>query len=71
MKIEVKNEDHWHELRAKHIGGSEVASIFGRSSYETPWQLWQRKAGNLNEPFDEKFTRAGRYFESGHCPVGG
>lgn len=64
MKIEIKNEDHWHELRAKHVGGSEVASIFGRSSYETPWQLWQRKAGNLNEPFDEKFTRAGRYFES-------
>lgn len=64
MKIEIKDESHWHELRAKSIGGSEVAALYGRSSYQTPWQLWQTKAGNLNAPFDDTYTRAGHYFES-------
>lgn len=64
MKITITDESHWHELRAKNIGGSEVAALFGRSTYQTPWQLWQTKAGNLDMPFDDTFTRAGQYFES-------
>ncbi|MDF1625624.1 MAG: hypothetical protein P1U84_05005 [Parvibaculaceae bacterium] len=26
--VKVDSEDHWHELRAKHVGGSEIASLF-------------------------------------------
>ncbi len=26
--VNVENEEHWHALRAKHIGGSEIASLF-------------------------------------------
>jgi putative phage-type endonuclease len=65
MKITITNESHWHELRAKHIGGSEVAALFGRSPYTTPWQLWMEKAGKLERPFDERWTRAGKFFEAG------
>jgi putative phage-type endonuclease len=65
MKIIIKNEAHWHELRAKNVGGSEVAALFGRSPYTTPWQMWMSKAGKLDRPFDETFTRAGKFFEAG------
>lgn len=65
MKHTINNESHWHELRAKHIGGSEVAALFGRSPYTTPWQLWMEKAGKLDRPFDERWTRAGKFFEAG------
>lgn len=65
MKHIVENESHWHELRAKNIGGSEVSALFGRSPYTTPWQLWMQKAGKLDRPFDETYTRAGKFFESG------
>jgi putative phage-type endonuclease len=65
MKHTITNESHWHELRAKHIGGSEVAALFGRSPYSTPWQMWMQKAGKLERPFDETYTRAGKFFEAG------
>lgn len=65
MKIRIENDDHWHELRAKHIGGSEVSALYGRSPYTTPWQLWMEKAGKLKRPFDERYTRAGKFFEAG------
>jgi len=26
--VNVESEEHWHELRAKHVGGSEIASLF-------------------------------------------
>lgn len=26
--VAVKDETHWHDLRSKHIGGSEIASLF-------------------------------------------
>ena len=64
MKHEIKSEAHWHELRAKHVGGSEVAALFGRSPYSTPWQMWMEKAGKLDRPFDERWTRAGKFFEA-------
>jgi putative phage-type endonuclease len=64
-RIAIRDEAHWHSLRSHHIGGSEVAALFGRSPYTTPWQLWQTKAGRLNMPFNDKFTRAGKFFEDG------
>jgi len=45
-----RDEAHWHELRAKHIGGSEVAALFGLSSFMTPFELWHIKKGNVEGP---------------------
>jgi len=47
--IQIQSDEHWHELRARNIGGSEVAALFGLSSYLTRFELWHRKAGNLPE----------------------
>lgn len=48
--IRVKDEQHWHELRSKHIGGSEVSALFGQHRQITRFELWHRKAGNIPEP---------------------
>lgn len=46
--IAVRDEAHWHELRAQHVGGSEVAALFGMSPYGlTRWQLYMQKTGKL------------------------
>lgn len=65
--ILIRDEAHWHELRAGCVGGSEIAAIFNLSSYLTYWQLWHQKAGNLPaaDLSDNKAVQAGRFFEEG------
>ena len=65
--ITVRDEAHWHELRAKHIGGSDIAALFGLSSFSTPWQLWQEKAGRLppEDLSNNKAVQAGKFLEQG------
>jgi putative phage-type endonuclease len=40
----------WLDLRRRHIGSSEVASLFGLDERRTLFELWHQKAGNLPEP---------------------
>ena len=43
--------DHeWHAARAKVIGASEVAALFGVSPHTSRWSLWQVKAGRVAPP---------------------
>jgi len=51
-EIEIRNEAHWHELRAKHIGASEVAALFDcQPGYAlSHYALWQVKAGRMDPP---------------------
>ena len=65
--ISVRDQSHWHEIRAQHIGGSEVSALFGLSPFTTQWQLWMEKAGKL-PPEDlsgNKAVQAGTFLESG------
>lgn len=65
--IQIKDEAHWHEVRSKHIGGSEVAALFGLSKFTTKWQLWMEKAGRI-PPEDisgSKVIQAGTFLEAG------
>jgi putative phage-type endonuclease len=48
--VPIQNEAHWQELRAQHVGASEVAALFGLSPYLTRFTLWHRKAGNVATP---------------------
>ena len=43
-------EQAWHALRAKHVGGSETAALFGEHPFLTKFELWHRKIGNLPSP---------------------
>lgn len=62
----IASEVHWHALRAKHVGASEVAALFG-CGYQTHFQLWHEKRGDLeHEDFrDNERVILGRCLESG------
>lgn len=62
--IKIKDEKHWHELRHKHIGGSDIAALFGASSYSTPYELYHEKRGVILENVDKPLTKLGKIMES-------
>lgn len=65
MKTLIKDETHWHELRAKHIGSSEVAALFSLSPYSTRFELWHIKNGSVQDYFTgNKRTRYGQKLEA-------
>jgi putative phage-type endonuclease len=45
--ISVQSDAEWHALRATHVGGSEVAALFGEHANITRLELWHRKTGGL------------------------
>ena len=47
----IENDAQWHALRARNIGGSEVAALFGLSPFITQYSLWHEKAA-LVPPVD-------------------
>lgn len=51
--ITVQSEAHWHQLRAQHIGSSDVAALFDASPYMTKFELWHRKAGTLPDSMED------------------
>ena len=65
--IPVRDDAHWHELRAQHIGGSDIGSLLGISPYKTRWQLYMEKAGKLTpeDLSNNKAVQAGTYLEGG------
>jgi putative phage-type endonuclease len=52
----------WHAARAEHIGGSEIASILGLSSFKSAYTLWHEKAGLITpEPVSPDMARKQAY----------
>ena len=49
--IHIKNEEHWHQLRATGIGGSDVGVLINESKYKIPFQLYQEKVGEVKPEF--------------------
>lgn len=45
--IEIKNENHWHEIRKTGLGGSDIGTILGYNKYKTDYELWQEKTGRV------------------------
>ena len=48
--ITLTDEAHWHSLRHQHVGGSEVAALFGEHAQVSRFELWNRKKGTVAEP---------------------
>jgi putative phage-type endonuclease len=64
--IEIQNEEHWHELRKKHVGGSEVAALFDACSYMTHFELWLKKSGKISSEIEDNDRMMwGRLLEEG------
>ncbi len=47
----VKDEEHWHTLREKGIGGSDAGIIVGVSKYKSKLELFEEKAGFVKRKF--------------------
>lgn len=58
--------DLWKSLRAEHVGGSEVAALFGHGRVSR-YRLWHEKKGNMQpENLDDvERVQAGKFMEAG------
>lgn len=45
--VPVRDGPHWRELRAAHLGASEVAALFDLHPQLTKFELWNIKAGKI------------------------
>lgn len=62
--ITSKSHEEWLRSREAGIGSSEVATVLGANTYETPYQLWLRKTGRAPSVEQENFLmKAGHYLE--------
>ena len=52
MIIPIRSQEHWHELRSRNVGASEVAALFGcQPDYAmSHYTLWHVKAGRMDPP---------------------
>ena len=61
---QILDDAHWHQLRARNVGGSEVAALFGLSPFTTSYTLWHEKAGKVPPAgFDNQKTNWGKLIE--------
>lgn len=58
----------WREARRSRIGGSDIAAIMGLSPWCSPWQLWHRKRGILDDATSSGLQEAGHYVELAAAP---
>ncbi len=58
----IKTEAEWLAARKGGIGSSETAALLGWSKWSSPWALWARKTGKV----DELPGNAGEMIEWGH-----
>ena len=39
----AKNEEDWHAIRGKGLGGSDVGTVLGLNPYKSAFELWEEK----------------------------
>lgn len=61
---DAERTGQWYARRRDGITASEVAAILGLSRWESPWSLWHRKKGLLDEEPDNDAMRWGRKLEA-------
>lgn len=69
VRMAVRDRQHWHALRNKHIGASEVSALFDCSPYMSKFELWHEKRSAINgKPLppsdDNERTFLGRELEA-------
>lgn len=55
----------WHANRRRVITGTDIASIMGENPYQSAFELWLSKKGELERQPDNKAMRIGRIVEPG------
>jgi putative phage-type endonuclease len=59
-KIEFKTKDEWYKFRHSFIGASEIAALFGKNDWDSPYAIWSRKINQTASAPDSKYTLAGK-----------
>lgn len=69
---DIRSDEHWHQLRAAHVGSSDIACLLGVSKRKTRWQLYHEKRGSLPAlDLDQiSHVRNGKYFEPAIASIG-
>lgn len=62
--LRYDNEDEWHELRQKGIGGSDIGAIMELNEYTSPLMIYKQKVGEDNSDHSNIFTKKGKDLES-------
>lgn len=63
--ITLRDDAHWHALRAQDLTSTDIAALFGLSPYKTAYELWhEKKAGEVVRIKDNDRMRWGRRLES-------
>lgn len=72
MNHEIASDEHWHTLRAAHVGSSDIACLLGVSKRKTRWQLYHEKRGTLPALDLDAIShvRNGKYFEPAIASIG-
>jgi predicted phage-related endonuclease len=54
MRLEIApHTPEWNAIRLQHVGGSEVAALFGASPHLTLLELWLMKHGEIPDDVPE------------------
>lgn len=53
IRISPENEENWLKLREPNLNSTDIASLFGCSPYQTAFELWHIKKGNVAKEFKE------------------
>jgi len=61
--IHAKDRDEWLALRKRGLGSSEMGTIIGVNPYDTPYQLWLRKTGRVEQTEENTAMRMGHLLE--------
>ena len=51
VTVVPKSKEEWLSLRHENINSTEVSALFGCSPYQTLYELWHIKKGNLKDSF--------------------
>ena len=63
-EISYKNEEEWHNIRQKHIGGSDCSIIMGHNPYnEDIQELWRKTKRYKRCPSSKKWNNARTAFK--------
>ncbi|BBM35401.1 YqaJ viral recombinase family nuclease [Pseudoleptotrichia goodfellowii] len=48
-ELSYSNKDEWHDIRRKHIGGSDISVLMGYNEYKNIVDLWKEKTGRKKQ----------------------
>lgn len=62
-KRRITSRQEWLEWRRQDVTASDVAALFGLSTWKSPLQVWAEKTGRAAEQWDSPLMRRGRWLE--------